>query len=316
MSNESNKSYVQYTQLFNKVCSGPFFLVLAALVSAYAVVSAISFFGALGSVFAMALPGLNLLFAIVSTVACWLIFLGAKKGNIKPSLFKLATFSGKFVRTIANAVCGIVAFLSFIVAALVYTLADTLAEMLLWIGGTISDLGEAINVEVDVFSDFFTELAVALDDNAIMILIGCVVIFLLAILSMVRFSMGLGFVKNAHKTFTTGHMVAAPSMAIPVISFIIAAAGLYASCSILSFDPEGIVYSLIIAMMGVLILMNKKDLASIYAVWQKEIGMVSNDAAAAAAPAAPEAPAAEAPVAEAPAAEAPAAEEAPANDAE
>ena len=294
--NETNqKSYVQYTQLFNKVCSSPLFMVLAGLISAYTVASAIYFFGAVGNVIAMAIPGLNLLFAIVSTIAVWLIFAGAKKGNLNPKLFKLATFSGKFVRGIANALSGAVAFLTFIVAALVYTVKDILAEMLVGIADIINDLGEAIDVDVDAITDFFAELAISLEDDAIMILISCVLIFLLAIISMVRFSMAFRFVKSIHKTYTTGHMVAAPTMSTPVIFFIIAAVGLYISC-IMTFDLMGIFYSLIIVMLGVLMLMNKNELARIYGDWQKEIGMVTADAAAsaaapAAAPAAEETPA-------------------------
>ena len=285
--NETNqKSYVQYTSLFNKVCSSPLFLVLAGLISAYTVASAIYFFGAMGNVISMFIPGLNLIFSIVSTIAIWLIFAGAKKGNINPKLFKLAAWCGKYVRVVANALSGAVAFLTFIVAALVYTLKDTLAEMLVGIADTISEMGESLDADVSEVSDYFADLAISLEEDALFILIGCVVIFLLCIISMVRFSMAFRFVKSIHKTYTTGHMVAAPTMTTPVFFFIFAAIGLY--LSVPSFDLTGICYSLIIAMFGVLILLNKNELARIYGAWQKEIGMVTADAAApAAAPAAP-----------------------------
>ncbi len=311
--NETNqKSYVQYTSLFNKVCSGPIFLVLAALSSVYMVVSAISFFGTLGNLFAMFFPAINFVLSIISTIAFWMIFLGAKKGNIKPSFFKMATACAKFVRGIVSIITVGVTLASAATVALVFALKDTLIEMLDGMSNWITEIGDSIldKESAGAVETFFADLTDFVESKAILLCIGCIVLVVLFILSLIRFSKAIGFMKSVFETYTKGHMVAAPGMFFPIVSFIVAAFGLYLSFD--GMDWMGIVYSLMIAVGGVLILLNKNELANIYKNWQAEMGMITADAAAASAPAAPATPAEEAPVA----AEAPVAEEAPANDAE
>lgn len=285
MSNETQKPYVRYTQLFNKVCSGPIFLALVALVSVYTVVSAIYFFGTIGNPFGMLFGAINLILSVISTIAFWLIFAGAKKGNIKPSLFKLATLFAKFVKYIANAVTYSVTFASIVVVALVFALKDTLKDL---ITGIYDMFGPNLPDDLsEDLADFCVDAIKFIDEKSFLLAISCIVVSALLILSTIRFYKVVGFMKSVFETYTKGHMVAAPTMFFPVLSFIVAAFALYVGFIYYAFDLMAIVYGLIIAVGGVLILLNKNELADIYAQWQLEQGMVSADAAAAAAPAAP-----------------------------
>ena len=298
------KSYERYTSFFNKVCSSPLFLVFAALVSVYCVYAIVDFFGALGNIVFMLISGLNLLFAILSTIGVWMAFMGAKKGAISAGNFGLITSVAKFVRFITTFLTVIVTILSAAVVALIFTLKDKLVEILGSMEEAITEMGDMVSLGEDLtvtLSEFFATTKDYIENKSMMIMIACIAIVVFLIFALIRFAKGIKILNNAKNTYKTGAMKAAPTMFYPVLSFIVAAVGLYISFAVLSVSIFGIIYSLIIAVGGVLVLLNKNELASIYTAWQVEIGMISPAAAAANAPAA-------APVVE----EAPVAEEAPA----
>lgn len=301
------KSYERYTGLFNKVCSSPLFLVLAALVSVYCVFAIVGFFNALGSIISIPFAALDLLFALLTTIGVWMLFLGAKKKNISAGNFGLARSVIKYNQVIKTILLVCIIIVMIAVIALVFMLqasvGDDTEALIEEIKGheLLANIPEDARASVD---EVLTGMESILALGGIGLCIIAVIIAAVLILELIRFSKMASFLSGAKKTYKTGQMSAPPSMFFCVLSYIFAAIGIIGNLGVLEMTTlsiPGLAYSLLIGLGGFIVMQNRKELASIYTAWQVEIGMVS-----------PAAAAAQAPVAEAPVAEAPVAEEAPA----
>ena len=320
------KAYPRYTSLFSKVCGGPIFLALAILTSLYCVFAIVDLFGALGNIFGMILPVLNAIFSVFATVGVWMIYTGAKKNNIAPSNFGFLAMLPKYTRVIKTitAIFTILAVVLMVVFA--YVAGDLLADIFNGIDEALAEVssGEGMlsmigldKEAIEPIQEAVHEISLLLTEGKVVATVIAIFVVLFLIFELIRFAKITSFLKTAKNTYKTGNMSAPPSMFFCVLTFIFAAATLVLNLGIIDFDMgvkvgiigmilgsgfswSGIIYALMIALGGVLILMNRAELENIYTQWQVAQGMIQPEAVAEAAPAA------------APAEEAPAAEETPA----
>ena len=313
------KSYVRYTGLFNKVCSSVLFLVLACLVSVYCLMAVVDFFRSFsGGPIAIVLAALPALFAVLSTIGVWMMYLGAKKNNIGAGNIGLSSSIVKWQQVIKTifvvvaiiAVIAIVALLFLIQSELGGAVEDA-GQLTAEISGTLNEFGLPAEAMSAVKSVLDT-LAFILSAGPIVVAIAGIVLIAILIIEISRYSALVKFLNGATKMYKTGHMVAPPSMFFVIVTFIFA--GFSILTTIMGASMFGslkiadLIYPAMMVIVGIIMLQNKDELASIYAAWQSEIGMVNPGVAQqvpVATPAAPAAPAeapAEAPV-EAPATE-------------
>ena len=78
--------------------------------------------------------------------------------------------------------------------------------------------------------------------------------------------------------FKTGHMVAPPSMFFCVLNYIFATINIVTVLSrtnLMGFDWQMFVTGIVLALIGVIFMINRKPLKDIYNAWKVEISMIS-----------------------------------------
>lgn len=280
------KSYVRYTGLFNKVCSSVIFLVLACLVSVYCLMAAVDFFRSFsGGIIAIIIAALPTLFAVLSTIGVWMMYTGAKKNNIGAGNIGLSASIVKWqqvIKTIVVVVAiiiviAIVAIL-FMAQAAIGAAAGDANEAIGEITKSLSDMGVDAKT-ISSVRDILNNVGWLIGAGPIIIAVIGVIAIAVMIIEITRYSALVKFLNGATKMYKTGHMVAPPSMYFVVVTFIFAGYSIFtaiAGAGVMgALNISSLIYPAMMVLVGIIILQNKDELASIYAAWQSEIGMMN-----------------------------------------
>lgn len=305
MNTSSKRSYDRYSELFNKACSSVLFLIIALLTSALCVGNIINVFDAIstGNAITICITVLPALFITLTTIGLWILFINAKKNSVNGSTFGLVKSYPKFeqVIKIITFILVIIAIVAIIIG--LFTLKLKIDEAIKETGGSLEELKDQMHVSfggveipkeyVDIFNQTIEKFIDRYDyylttGITIATVIGVVTIIFI-ILELIRCSMLVKLISSAGKMFKTGHMQAPPSIFFCVLNFIFGAINIFASFAAITFNIFDFswemclpgVTGVILVLIGIIVMINVRELKKIYSEWQTEIGMVSADAAAA-----------------------------------
>lgn len=289
MENSSARSYDRYAALLNKACSSVLFLIIALLTTALCVGNIITLFNVIpsGNFLSILFPLLSSLFISLTTIGLWALFINAKKNSIGSGSFGLVRCYPKYDQIIKTIIFIILILATTAIIIGLFTLKSKIDNAVNDNGDYIEEIKNEIRDyldKADIPEEHWDDIDKVIDKieylttGLIIITVACVFIIIFLIFELIRCATLVKFLLSAGNMFKTGHMVAPPSMFFCVLNYIFATINIVTVLSrtnLMGFDWQMFVTGIVLALIGVIFMINRKPVKDIYNAWKVEISMIS-----------------------------------------